>query len=90
MYQTNEYIDFPHHGLVSDFCPEQHAHPDPQAVEIAIGVNRNSFIISQAEGDIGFVIGFQSLALSTVFGLDIDPLDEVFRKHRMDFLRVAA
>lgn len=28
MYQTNEYIDFPHHGLVSDFCPEQHAHPD--------------------------------------------------------------
>lgn len=62
----------------------------PQAVEIAIGVNRNSFIISQAEGDIGFVIGFQSLALSNVFGLDIDPLDEVFRKHRMDFLRAAA
>ena len=28
MYQTNEYIDFLHHGLVSDFCPEQHAHPD--------------------------------------------------------------
>ncbi len=55
----------------------------PQAVEIAIGVNRNRFIISQAEGDIGFVIGFQSLALPTVFGLDIDPLDEVFRKHRM-------
>ena len=55
----------------------------PQAVEIAIGVNRNRFIISQAEGDIGFVIGFQSLALSTVFGLNIDPLDEVFRKHRM-------
>ena len=28
MYQTNEYIDSLHHELVSDFCPEQHAHPD--------------------------------------------------------------
>ena len=28
MYQTNEYIDFLHHELVSGFCPEQHAHPD--------------------------------------------------------------
>ena len=55
----------------------------PQAVEIAISIDSYCFIISQAEGDIGFVIGFQSLALPTVFGLDIDPLDEVFRKHRM-------
>ena len=28
MYQTNEYIDFLNHGLVSDFYPEQHVRPD--------------------------------------------------------------
>ena len=55
----------------------------PQAVEVAISIDSYCFIVSQAEGDIGFVTGFQSLAQATVFGLDIDPLDEVFRKHRM-------
>ena len=31
----------------------------------------------------GFVTGLQNLTLTTVFSLDIDPLDEMLRKHRM-------
>ena len=34
----------------------------PQAVEVAISIDSYCFIVSQAEGDIGFVTGFQSLA----------------------------
>lgn len=55
----------------------------PQAVEVAISIDSYCFIVSQGEGDMGFVTGLQNLTLTTVFGLDIDPLDEMLRKHRM-------
>lgn len=55
----------------------------PQAVEVAISIDSYCFIVSQGEGDMGFVTGLQNLTLTTVFSLDIDPLDEMLRKHRM-------
>ena len=55
----------------------------PQAVEVAISIDSYCFIVSQEEGDMGFITGLQNLTLTTVFGLDIDPLDEMLRKHRM-------
>ena len=55
----------------------------PQAVDVAISIDSYCFIVSQEEGDMGFITGLQNLTLTTVFGLDIDPLDEMLRKHRM-------
>ena len=52
-------------------------------MEVAVSVNGNSFIRSQAEGDIGIAAGLQCLALTAVPGLHIDPLDKVPGNHGM-------
>ena len=39
----------------------------PQAVEIAVGVNSNSLVITETEGNVGRIAGLQGLALTAVF-----------------------
>ena len=55
----------------------------PQAVEIAVGVNSNSLVITETEGNVGRIAGLQGLALTAIFGLNVDPLDVVFGDHGM-------
>ena len=44
-------------------------------MEIAVGVYGDGLVIAQAEGHVGFFAGLEILALTAVFGLDIDPFD---------------
>ena len=55
----------------------------PQAVEVAVGIDSHRLVITQEEGNIGGVAGLQNLALTTVFCLNINPLNEVFGSHGM-------
>ena len=52
-------------------------------MEIAVGVYGDGLVIAQAEGHIGFFAGLEILALTAVFGLDINPFDVVLIGHRM-------
>ena len=52
-------------------------------MEIAIGVYGDGLVIAQTEGYVGLFTGLEVLALTAVFGLDIDPFDVVFIGHRM-------
>ena len=45
----------------------------PQTVEIAVSIYGNGLVIAQAEGYIGLFAGLEVLALTVVFGLDIEP-----------------
>lgn len=47
----------------------------PQPMKVAGCVNNNSLVISQAEGNIRLVTGFQHPAPVPFLGLDIDPSD---------------
>ena len=55
----------------------------PQAVEVAICKNCDSLVIAQPELDLRRSASLESLALTAVFGLHIDPLDQVLFGHRM-------
>ena len=44
-------------------------------MEIAVGIYGDGLVIAQIEGNVGFFAGLEVLALTAVFGLNIDPFD---------------
>ena len=56
----------------------------PQAVEVAIGVDRLHLVaVGEGEGDFGGLLGSQCLALVAGLGLEAHPLDVVGGDHGM-------
>ena len=52
-------------------------------MQVAIRKDGNRFVIIKAEGSMGLVANSQTLPLSTLLGLEIDPADVVFTRHWM-------
>lgn len=56
----------------------------PQAVEVAVGIDRLDFIaLAESEADLRLFDGVQFLALVALLGVERDPLDVVLRQHGM-------
>ena len=47
----------------------------PQTMEIAVGIYGDGLVIAQIEGNVWLFAGLEVLALTAVFGLNIDPFD---------------